>query len=75
MRSRHRGKTTCSAPSTREDYARLIRHLEFVPLPCGKVLGEAGSIPEYVYFPLPGIVSMLYEMKNGTSVEAAITGP
>ena len=57
-----------------EDYARLIRHLEFVPLPCGKVLGEAGSIPEYVYFPTAGIVSMLYEMKNGTSVEAAITG-
>jgi CRP-like cAMP-binding protein len=57
-----------------EDYARLIRHLEFVPLPCGKVLGEAGSIPEYVYFLTAGIVSMLYEMKNGTSVEAAITG-
>ncbi len=57
-----------------EDYARLIRHLEFVPLPCGKVLGEAGSIPEYVYFPTAGIVSMLYEMKNGTSVEAAVTG-
>ena len=57
-----------------EDYARLARHLEFVPLPCGKVLGEAGSVPEYVYFPTAGIVSMLYEMKNGTSVEAAVTG-
>ena len=57
-----------------EDYARLLRHLEFVSLPCGKVLGEAGSIPEYVYFPTAGIVSMLYEMKNGTSVEAAVTG-
>ena len=57
-----------------EDYARLVRHLEFVSLPCGKVLGEAGSVPEYVYFPTAGIVSMLYEMKNGTSVEAAVTG-
>jgi CRP-like cAMP-binding protein len=57
-----------------EDYARVVRHLEFVPLPCGKVLGEAGSTPEYVYFPTAGIVSMLYEMKNGTSVEAAVTG-
>ena len=57
-----------------EDYARILRHLEFVSLPCGKVLGEAGSIPEYVYFPTAGIVSMLYEMKNGTSVEAAVTG-
>lgn len=57
-----------------EDYARLLSHLEFVSLPCGKVLGEAGSIPEYVYFPTAGIVSMLYEMKNGTSVEAAVTG-
>jgi CRP-like cAMP-binding protein len=57
-----------------EDYARLFRHLEFVSLPCGRVLGEAGSIPEYVYFPTAGIVSMLYEMKNGTSVEAAVTG-
>jgi CRP-like cAMP-binding protein len=57
-----------------DDYARLLRHLEFVSLPCGKVLGEAGSVPEYVYFPTGGIVSMLYEMKNGTSVEAAVTG-
>ena len=57
-----------------DDYARIVRHLEFVSLPCGKVLGEAGSIPEYVYFPTAGIVSMLYEMKNGTSVEAAVTG-
>ena len=57
-----------------DDYGRLLRHLEFVSLPCGRVLGEAGSIPEYVYFPTAGIVSMLYEMKNGTSVEAAVTG-
>ena len=57
-----------------EDYSRIIRHLEFVQLPCGKVLGEAGSVPEYVYVPTAGIVSMLYEMKNGTSVEAAIAG-
>lgn len=57
-----------------EDYGRLLRHLEFVSLPCGKVLGEAGSTPEYVYFPTAGIVSMLYEMKNGTSVEAAVAG-
>jgi len=57
-----------------EDYGRLLRHLEFVSLPCGRVLGEAGSTPEYVYFPTAGIVSMLYEMKNGTSVEAAVTG-
>jgi CRP-like cAMP-binding protein len=62
------------AALTEEDYGRLLRHLEFVSLPCGKVLGEAGSIPEYVYFPTAGIVSMLYEMKNGTSVEAAVTG-
>ena len=62
------------AALSEEDYARLLRHLEFVSLPCGKVLGEAGSVPEYVYFPTAGIVSMLYEMKNGTSVEAAVTG-
>jgi CRP-like cAMP-binding protein len=62
------------AALSEEDYGRLLRHLEFVSLPCGKVLGEAGSIPEYVYFPTAGIVSMLYEMKNGTSVEAAVTG-
>jgi CRP-like cAMP-binding protein len=49
-------------------------HLEFVSAAVRQVLGEAGSIPEYVYFPTAGIVSMLYEMKNGTSVEAAVTG-
>jgi CRP-like cAMP-binding protein len=69
-----RGRTTLLGALNEEDYARIVRHLEFVSLPCGKVLGEAGSIPEYVYFPTAGIVSMLYEMKNGTSVEAAVTG-
>ena len=62
------------AALSEDDYGRLLRHLEFVSLPCGKVLGEAGSTPEYVYFPTAGIVSLLYEMKNGTSVEAAVTG-
>ena len=56
------------------DYANLIPHLEPVPLPRGWVVCEAHSNADYVYFPTSGIVSVLYELENGASVEVAVTG-
>ena len=39
------------------EYARLLPHLELVPMPLGCVLYESGSRLRYVYFPTNSIVS------------------
>ena len=57
-----------------EDYARLLRDLEFTPVPLGWVVYEAGAPMEYVYFPTTCIVSLLYVMENDDSAEIAIIG-
>jgi len=57
-----------------EAFAQLAAHLELVALPQGWVVCEAGADVDYVYFPTSGIVSLVYELENGTSVEVALTG-
>jgi len=56
------------------DCQRLLPDLEPVPLPLGTVLYEPGSRMAHVYFPVSGIVSLLYVMENGASAEIAVTG-
>ena len=56
------------------DYARLLPHLEPVPLELGRPLYESGSHQGYVYFPTTSIVSLLYVMVDGASAEIAIVG-
>ena len=56
------------------DYERLLPHLDPVPLPLGRVLYEPGTKMAHVYFPVTGIVSLLYVMENGSSAEIAVTG-
>jgi CRP-like cAMP-binding protein len=55
-------------------YQRLLPELELVPLPLGWVLHEPGGRMNHLYFPISGIVSMLYVTHNGSSSEIAITG-
>ncbi|HEX9180154.1 MAG TPA: Crp/Fnr family transcriptional regulator [Burkholderiales bacterium] len=57
-----------------DDYARLLAHLELVPLPLGEALYESGSELRYVYFPTTSIVSLLYVMIDGASAEIAVVG-
>lgn len=57
-----------------EVQARLLPHLELVPLPLGKVLYESGDTLRHVYFPIDCIVSLLYVMENGASAEIAVVG-
>ncbi len=57
-----------------ESYQRLRPQLELVLLPLGLVLYESGAFQEYLYFPVDGIVSLLYVTKNGSSSEIAIAG-
>jgi CRP-like cAMP-binding protein len=56
------------------DYARIVPHLELVPMPLGKVLYESGSELRHVYFPTSSIVSLLYVMEDGASAEIAVVG-
>jgi CRP-like cAMP-binding protein len=55
-------------------YRRLRPHLEFVPLPSGRVLSEPGDPVTHVFFPTSGIVSLLTPLENGTSTGIALIG-
>ena len=55
-------------------FERLAPQLEYVPLPLGWSVNDAGSLMDHVFFPTEGIVSLLYVMENGASAEIAITG-
>jgi CRP-like cAMP-binding protein len=57
-----------------EEYARLIPHLELVPMPLGMVLYESGNELRHVYFPTTAIISLLYVMIDGASAEIAVVG-
>ena len=57
-----------------KEYARLLPNLELIQLPLGRVLYEPGVQMDYVYFPITGIISLLYVMQSGASAEIAITG-
>jgi len=53
---------------------RLLPQLDWVALPVGNVLYESGSRLSHVYFPTTALVSLLYELEDGTSAETAIVG-
>jgi len=53
---------------------RLLSHLELVSLPLGEALYESGDRLNHVYFPTSAIVSLLYELENGSSAEIAVVG-
>jgi CRP-like cAMP-binding protein len=57
-----------------EAYAELLPHLDFAFLPQHWVVCEAGARAEHVYFPISGIVSLLYEAADGSSIEVAMAG-
>jgi len=57
-----------------EDLARLLPHLEFVEMPLGHAIYESGEKMQYVYFPVEGIVSLLYVTYAGNSAELAVVG-
>lgn len=56
------------------DYAWLAPHLERVHLPLGAVVYDADTHAQDVYFPTTSIVSLLYDLENGSSVEISVTG-
>lgn len=56
------------------DYERLLPHLEFVDMPFGSTICEAGEQMQYAYFLTGSIVSLLYETADGASSETAVIG-
>lgn len=62
------------AALTPSESARLLPHLELVPMPLGAGYYEAGDRLQHVYFPTTSIVSVHYVMENGASAEIASVG-
>lgn len=58
----------------REEYQRLLPHLEPVSLSFKKYLYQSNALIEHVYFPNSGVVSMLNVMEDGGTVEIATVG-
>jgi CRP-like cAMP-binding protein len=59
------------SPAERE---RIYPHLDFAPMPLGKVLYESGDVLRHVYFPTDSIVSLLYVLADGASAEISVVG-
>jgi CRP-like cAMP-binding protein len=55
-------------------YQRLLPRLEFVAIGLGRSLYESGGHLQHVYFPVEGIVSLLYVTQGGNSAELAVVG-
>ena len=62
------------ATLSREEYDRLLPHLELVSLSSEQVLYEVNRPIEYAYFPINGICSVLNVMQDGQGIEAATVG-
>lgn len=57
-----------------DEYQRLLPDLEPVTLSLGEIIRESRRPQEYVYFPTTCIVSFLYTMEEGSTVEVGLTG-
>jgi CRP-like cAMP-binding protein len=56
------------------DYRALAPGLQPVALAPGLALYESGRPQPWLYFPVSGIVSLLYVLEDGSSTEVALTG-
>jgi len=56
------------------DLEALVPRLELVQLPLGKSIYESGQRLTHVYFPVEGIISLLYVTESGASAELAVIG-
>lgn len=55
-------------------WQRLAPHIEEIDMPLGLVLSQSGIKLPYLYFPINAIVSLLYNLENGSSAEIAVVG-
>ena len=57
-----------------EDFERIAPHLEQAQMEPGHSIYEAGARQPHAYFPVGGIVSLLYATTAGASAELAVIG-
>ena len=57
-----------------KDYQRFLPQLELVDIALGVPLYESGGHLQHVFFPIEGIVSLLYVTQGGNSAELAVVG-
>lgn len=70
--SKPSGNNSLLAALPREEYERLRSHMQYVELSFGNVLHKPGELITHVYFPHDAVVSLVSQMKNGASTEAAL---
>lgn len=58
----------------REDYQRLLPHLDPIQVALGEVIYESGGHLDYIYFPTTCVVSLLYTMESGPTAEMGLVG-
>jgi CRP-like cAMP-binding protein len=56
------------------DFERLLPDLEFVPMPLGWTMSESGDHVDFLHFLTAGIVSLIYDLEDGSSSEIALVG-
>jgi CRP-like cAMP-binding protein len=56
------------------EWERLVPHIQAIELTLGLILSESGFKMDYLYFPSTSIISLLYELENGSSAEIAVVG-
>ena len=57
-----------------EVLGQLLPALELIPLLAGTTLYESGELMRYLYFPTDSIVSLLFRVEDGSSIEIAVIG-
>jgi CRP-like cAMP-binding protein len=69
-----RGQNRLLAALPRDQYVRLLPHLERVPLPLREILYDANGPISHVFFPLNGVVSLVILMEGGIILEVGTIG-
>ncbi|MGY8903130.1 MAG: Crp/Fnr family transcriptional regulator [Burkholderiales bacterium] len=57
-----------------DEYANLLPELELIEMPQGWTIAHSGDHVRYIHFPTSGIVSMIYQLENGSASEIALVG-
>jgi CRP-like cAMP-binding protein len=68
------GKNRLLAALRRDEYKRLLPHLEKVALPLREILYEANGPIPHVFFPLNGVVSLVITMESNVTLEVGTIG-
>jgi CRP-like cAMP-binding protein len=70
----HQIKNRILATLSPDEYEQLSPHMAHVKLPHGQVLIEQGEPIRDVYFPNDALISLVTQLSDGATVEAAVAG-